>query len=68
MAEHLPRPNTDAEVYLAALVTRLDKLLRLLEPAQYDELYQKSQPVDNAASLTEATQRPARKRTSKRTT
>lgn len=28
----LPKPNTDTEVYLAAVVDRLDKVLALLTP------------------------------------
>lgn len=28
----LPKPNTDTEVYLAAVVDRLDKVLQLLTP------------------------------------
>lgn len=28
----LPKPNTDTEVYLAAVVARLDKVLDLLTP------------------------------------
>lgn len=53
--ENLPRPNTDAEVYLAAIVGRLDRLLSVLEP-------QPEQPVEPEAPKPTARKRATKSR------
>lgn len=62
MAEHLPQPNTDSEVYLAAVVRRLDRVLSVLDP-QGKTLPQTEQPAE--PQQPEAAKPAARRRATK---
>jgi hypothetical protein len=59
----LPQPNTDTEVYLAAVVERLDALLRLLQPAAAQQPGQDStrsaQPRKRAAPKRAGSPKPS---------